>query len=79
MYVKFTLSRRQNNTVLWSLKDCSQIYQVLVHIPVKKKINKKNPHFCHTGTNSCAGFCRITCLQAEMLNIQLQYFPIFCR
>lgn len=38
MYVKFTLSRRQNNTVLWSLKDCSQIYQVLVHIPVKKKI-----------------------------------------
>lgn len=41
MYVKFTLSRRQNNTVLWSLKDCSQIYQVLVHIPVKKKIKKK--------------------------------------
>lgn len=77
-YMNFTLLHRQNIktfcniTILQSLKDHLQIYQVLVHLPVKKHL-----HFCPAHTNTWAGFCRITCSQAEMLNTQLQYFPIF--
>lgn len=62
---------QNNNTVLRSVKDRSHIYQVLVHM-----LAKKHPHFYHTGTNTHADFV-VTCLQAEMLNTQFQYFTIF--
>lgn len=77
-YMNFALLHRHNIiifcniTILQSLKDHSQIYQVLVHVPIKKHL-----HFCLAYTNTCAGFCRITCSQAEVLNTQLPYFPIF--
>lgn len=52
---------KNNNTVLWSLKDCSHIYQVLVHMLVKKHL-----YFHRISTNTHTDFveslvCKLKC------------------
>lgn len=59
-------------TPLRSLKEYSYIYQVFVPMLVKKHL-----HFYHSGASTQAGFCRVTCKQAEMLNMQFQDSTIF--